>query len=159
MNINFGSWCIIILMVKIRLFWPGKTRTPFIAEGVKEYLKFLKNDACVEIIEFREGHGDINQVIKQESEKFLEKLPENFVLLDERGENLSSIDFASFLKNKGEISFAVGGVYGPSPEVKKRAFLKMALSKMTLTHEMARLVLLEQLYRAFAINKGKKYHY
>lgn len=146
-------------MVKVKLFWPGKTRTYFIAEGIKEYIRFLKNDVLVEINEFKQGNGDINQVIKQESEKFMERLPKDFVLLDERGEKFSSIDFADFLKNKSEISFAIGGVYGPSQQIKEKATLKIALSKMTFTHEMARLILLEQLYRGFAINKGKKYHY
>lgn len=146
-------------MRKIRLFWPGKTKSEFIREGINEYLKFLKTDAVVEIIEFREGSGSRQQVIEEESQRLLEKAPENFILLDEKGENFSSLEFAQFIKGETCLNFAIGGVFGLSAQAKEKARHKIALSRMTLTHEMSRLILLEQLYRAFAIIKGKKYHY
>lgn len=146
-------------MRKIRLLWPGKTKSGFIREGISEYIKFLKTDAIVEIIEFREGSGSRQQVIEEESQRLLEKAPENFILLDEKGENFSSLEFAEFVRGENCLNFAIGGVFGLSAQAKDRAGRKIALSKMTLTHEMSRLLLLEQLYRAFSIIKGKKYHY
>ncbi len=146
-------------MMKIRLIWPGKTKSAYIREGMGEFLKFLRAYANIEVVEFREGSGNREEVIKQESQRMLEKIPDNFILLDEKGENLTSIEFAQMIKNSTELNFVIGGVFGPSKEIKDLASRKIALSKMTLTHEMSRLLLLEQIYRALTIIKGKKYHY
>jgi len=146
-------------MNKIRLIWPGKTKSNFIKIAISEYIKFIKPYANIEIIELREGSGSREQVIKEESSRIMDNAPENFILLDELGVNYTSFEFASFIKHSNELNFIIGGVFGLSKEAKEKAKKKIALSKMTLTHEMTRLLLLEQIYRAFTIIKGKKYHY
>ena len=129
------------------------------AEDINRYAKLLGIFADLRIIEFQEETGSKEQIINRESEKVLKKMPEKFILLDEKGENYTSLEFADFIKNQSEINFLIGGVYGLSEQAKNKAVKKIALSKMTFTHEMTRIILLEQLYRAFCIIKGKKYHY
>lgn len=129
------------------------------AEDINRYVKLLGIFADLRITEFQEETGSKEQIINRESEKVLKKMPEKFILLDEKGENYTSLEFADFIKNQNEINFLIGGVYGLSEQAKDKAVKKIALSKMTFTHEMTRIILLEQLYRAFCINKGKKYHY
>tara|TARA_B110000971_G_scaffold208479_1_gene233652 strand:+ start:300 stop:575 length:276 start_codon:yes stop_codon:yes gene_type:complete len=86
------------------------------------------------------------------------------VLLDEEGKSFSSVDFSNFLNQKllydsKKLVFVVGGAFGLSEEVYKRANSKLSLSKMTFSHQMIRLIFKEQLYRAFTILKGEKYHH
>lgn len=146
-------------MVRINLYWFGKTKSRLMAEDINRYVKLLGIFADLRITEFQEETGSKEQIINRESEKVLKKMPEKFILLDEKGENYTSLEFADFIKNQNEINFLIGGVYGLSEQAKDKAVKKIALSKMTFTHEMTRIILLEQLYRAFCINKGKKYHY
>jgi 23S rRNA (pseudouridine1915-N3)-methyltransferase len=83
----------------------------------------------------------------------------SYILLDERGRELSSPEFASVLEGRPEADFVLGGPYGVSEEVRARAADTIALSRMTLPHEMARLLLVEQLYRAMTILRGGGYHH
>lgn len=83
----------------------------------------------------------------------------DYFLLDERGREFTSVALADFLKGVDSADFVLGGPFGVSSEVRDRAKGCIALSRMTLTHEMARLLFLEQLYRAFTIIKGKEYHH
>ena len=105
-----------------------------------------------------------NEIKKKESQliqPYLEK-PTTNILLDEKGKHYTSIQFADLLNNKmiisKDINFIVGGAYGFSEEIKKKADSILSLSKMTMPHHLARLVLVEQLYRAFTILKNEKYH-
>ncbi|MEK7105164.1 MAG: 23S rRNA (pseudouridine(1915)-N(3))-methyltransferase RlmH, partial [Patescibacteria group bacterium] len=97
--------------------------------------------------------------------KELTELADDFttILLDERGKEMTSIEFAKWIgtfEDHGEpICFVIGGPFGPSAEIKKEARHTIALSKMTLPHDMAKVILLEQLFRAFTILRGKSYHY
>jgi 23S rRNA (pseudouridine1915-N3)-methyltransferase len=86
------------------------------------------------------------------------------ILLDEKGKSISSIDFSNLLNQKlldstKRLVFVIGGAFGFSEEVYKRADLKLSFSKMTFSHQMIRLIFKEQLYRAFTILKGEKYHH
>ncbi len=103
---------------------------------------------------------------EREGERLLKLLPKNarLVLLDERGEQMSSPELARFLATNRdggtqELVFAIGGAYGFSESFRARAFKTVALSRMTFTHQMVRIFLLEQLYRGFTIINGEPYHH
>ena len=146
--------------MKIRLIWVGKTKEQFVIEGIGKYLKMLKPYAAVSIEETREEKvKDIQRKLEREGERIL-KLHTPYVLLDEKGKMLTSRQFAEFISSEGqEISFVVGGAYGVSEDVREAARSTVALSKMTFTHDMARLFLVEQLYRSFAIVNKRGYHH
>jgi 23S rRNA (pseudouridine1915-N3)-methyltransferase len=144
--------------VKVKVAWVGKTKDPAIQSLTAEYLKRLRFYADVEGMAFP-------------SEEALLKLKDksgghanySVVLLDSRGKELSSEEFAKFIethqnRNPQPLLFAVGGANGFSPGLRRTAYFVLSLGKMTLAHELARIVLLEQLYRAFTILKGHPYH-
>lgn len=110
-------------------------------------------------------HDDRSRVQKEESDLFLQKLNKDarIIALDERGKEMSTEEFAELLRKErdfgaGHIQFLIGGSHGLHPAVLAAAQEQLALSKMTFTHEMVRVFLKEQLYRAFTILAGKKYH-
>jgi len=146
--------------MKIRVIWPGKTKEQFILEGLRKYLKLLRPYADINTIELKEEKGsDVRKMLEKEGERIL-KLQVPYTLLDEKGEALTSIEFAAYLAgHQSPINFILGGAYGVSEEVKKKAHKTLSLSRMTLTHEMSRLFFLEQLYRAFTIMHKKGYHH
>jgi len=115
--------------------------------------------AQVAIVEIKEVKGRQKEDALAEEAKKIMKQTRDYYLLDERGREFSSVEFAQFLKDKDSIDFLIGGPFGVSAEMKEMAKDSIALSKMTLTHEMARLLFLEQLYRACTILKGKEYHH
>ncbi len=156
--------------MRITILCMGKTREGFIRQGIDKYLRYLKPYADVEIRELKEEKiadlRDAPLVRLREAERIAKSLHSgaHTVALDERGREYTSHEFASFLDRQlesgvKEMSFIIGGDMGLDEAVTGRATTMLALSKWTLTHEMARLVLLEQLYRAFTIIKGKTYHY
>lgn len=146
--------------MKIRVIWAGKTKEQFILEGINKFLRLLKPYAGVSITEVKEEKGrPVEEMLEKEGERIL-KLQIPYVLLDEKGKNLSSPEFARFLEGRGaSVNFVLGGAYGVSDRVKERSAATIALSKMTFTHEMARLFLLEQVYRAFTIMQNRGYHH
>ena len=106
------------------------------------------------------------QIKEEEGKRILKEIQTNqeLILLDERGKNFTSVEFASFLTNhfnynQRDIIFLIGGPYGFSDKVYERANAKMSLSKMTFSHQMVRMIFLEQLYRAATIMKGEPYHH
>jgi 23S rRNA (pseudouridine1915-N3)-methyltransferase len=135
--------------MKIRLIWPGKTKEQFIIEGISKYLKLSKPYADISIIEIKEEKG---------GERIL-KLQGPYTLLDEKGESMSSVEFAEYIGHKPSLNFVLGGAYGVSEEVKKTAQKTLSLSRMTFTHEMSRLFFLEQLFRSFTIMHKGGYHH
>jgi 23S rRNA (pseudouridine1915-N3)-methyltransferase len=156
--------------MKLRIICMGKTREHFIQEGIQKYLRYLKPYAGIEMLELKEERiKDLKEapiVRKKEAEKIFKSLPEGTFLatLDERGEEFTSHEFAGFLNammesGTKEMVFVIGGAMGLDEKVTVRANKVIAMSRWTLTHEMARLVLLEQIYRAFTIIKGKTYHH
>lgn len=115
--------------------------------------------AQVSIVEIREEKGRQKEAaLAAEAGKILKQTGE-YYLLDERGREFSSVEFAQFLKGRDFVDFVIGGPFGSSAELKDKAKGSISLSRMTLTHEMARLLFLEQLFRAFTILKGKEYHH
>jgi len=145
--------------MKLRIIWTGKTKERYAAEGVAKYLKLLGPMAQVEIVELKEQKtGSMEERVTKESERVL-KQTSDFVLLDERGRELTSVEFAETLRDRAQVDFVIGGPYGVSEDVRSAASDTVSLSKMTLTHEMARVLLLEQAYRAMTIMKGGSYHH
>ncbi len=156
--------------MKLSIICMGKTREEFVQEGLAKYLRFLKPYADVEIRELREEKiqdlKDAPAVRKKEAEKIFKAVRAGALLvaLDERGQEFTSHDFARFMNSAlengvREMAFVLGGAMGLDEAVTGKADKVIAMSRWTLTHEMARLVLLEQLYRAFTIITGKTYHY
>lgn len=115
--------------------------------------------AQVSVVEIKEEKGKQKEAALAVEAKKILKQTGDYYLLDERGREFTSVEFAHFLKEKEGVDFVIGGPFGISGEVREKSKGSIALSKMTLTHEMARLLFLEQLYRAFTILKGKEYHH
>ncbi len=156
--------------MKLILLCVGKTRERFIQEGIDKYLRYLRPYADIAIKELKEEKiqdlKDAPLIRQREAEKISHALPSRgyLIALDERGSEFTSHEFAQFISDRldesiRELVFIIGGAMGLAEGISERADRVIALSRWTLTHEMARLVLLEQLYRAFTIIKGKKYHY
>lgn len=156
--------------MKLSIICMGKTREGFVQEGLAKYLRFLKPYGDVEIRELKEEKiqdlKDAPAVRKKEAGKIFKAVRAGALLvaLDERGQEFTSHDFARFMNSAlengvREMAFVLGGAMGLDEAVTGKADKVIAMSRWTLTHEMARLVLLEQLYRAFTIITGKTYHY
>ena len=156
-------------MLKLNFIVVDRTRSSFIKEGEQEYIKRLKRFVSLKWTEVRPVRMTKNlpdeEVIGKEGENILAKAePGDYLIaLDRTGKQYTSEDFAAMLKklsieNKGRVCFMIGGPLGLSGDVLKKADLVVSLSKMTLTHEMARLIITEQIYRAFTIIEGHKYH-
>jgi 23S rRNA (pseudouridine1915-N3)-methyltransferase len=146
--------------MKIHLIWVGKTKERFLLEGIQKYLKLLQPYADITTTEIREERvKDRNRMLSKESRR-IEDLRTPYVLLDEKGDSLDSVDFARFIEKQGaSVTFLLGGAYGVSEDVRGKARKRISLSRMTFTHEMSRLIFLEQLYRAFTILQKKGYHH
>ena len=156
--------------MKITLLIVGKTEDAYLKEGIDKYLKRLKFYAKVEITEIAELKNTKalteQQQKSKEAELILKKLTANdyVILLDEKGMELSSHQFAAYMDKKAigsvtNLVFIVGGPYGFDQSVYQRANDKLSLSRMTFSHQMVRLFFVEQLYRAFTIIKGEPYHH
>jgi 23S rRNA (pseudouridine1915-N3)-methyltransferase len=153
--------------MKIEIWWIGKTFQDFTKKGYDEFLKRIQKFNSTEIVEIAEIKGQNNpKVLKNlEAEKILAKLkPDDFlILLDENGKHLSSVEFADFIQKKEnqsikKIVFLIGGAYGFDDKVYERANDKISLSKMTFSHQLIRLIFMEQLYRAYTIMNNFPYH-
>lgn len=155
--------------MKTELWLTGKTIFPYIEEGVGIYEKRLGYYLSFQSVVLPEvknsGSLPLEQLKRKEAEVVLSRLKnEDFlVLLDERGKQFTSLEFANFLEQKLQLShkrliFLVGGAWGFSDEIYQRAAFKLSLSKMTFSHQMVRLFFLEQLYRAMTILRGESYH-
>lgn len=155
--------------MKINIIVVGKFKETYWAQAEKEYLKRLSAWFKVNIIELKEesfGDKDDREKIKaKEAQNILAKIPDNsFVIaLDENGAEFDSEKFADKFKTWQEqgqnIVFILGGPLGLHSSVLQKANFKLALSKLTFIHQMARVFLLEQIYRAQMINQNRKYHY
>lgn len=156
--------------MKITLLVIGKTDTAYLTEGINKYSKRLNhyinfNIEVIPDIKKRKNDG-IELQKKQEGEFILLKnLPgKELHLFDEKGKMFTSREFAGFLEKKmasglKELILTVGGPYGFSPKVYDAAKSKISLSKLTFSHQMVRLMCVEQIYRAFTILKGEPYHH
>ncbi len=153
-------------MVKFELLLIGKNETNWLDAGFSEYCKRLERYASVEITILpglkNAASLPIHEVKKKEGKNILQKIKiSDFVVaLDENGKSFSSPEFAKWIsKQSRAIKFIIGGAFGLDEEVLKRADMKMSLSAMTFTHQMCRIIFIEQLYRAMTILKNEKYHH
>ena len=159
--------------MKIRIVAVGKLKEKYLREGVAEYAKRLAPFASVELLETREEYMAENpseaqrqQTLAKEGERLLRLVPEKsfLIVLDVKGKLLSSEALAKelaglALQGRSDFTFLIGGAFGLSPAVRECADLRISFSPMTFTHQMVRLLLYEQIYRAFKINRGEKYHW
>lgn len=155
--------------MKIKIIAVGKIKEKFLKDGINEFLKRLTPYATVEVIELSpieiRDENLIQKALEQEGEKILANIkPNSYVItLEILGKQLSSEDFATKINeitNLGisELVFIIGSSCGISQTVSQRADFKLSISKMTFLHQFARLLLVEQIYRAFKILKGETYH-
>ncbi|MCR5834108.1 MAG: 23S rRNA (pseudouridine(1915)-N(3))-methyltransferase RlmH [Selenomonadaceae bacterium] len=147
--------------MKITLVVVGKLKEKFLTAGVEEYVKRLTKFARVEIREVMEC-----RTVEEEGQKILSQVPSDswLCVLDVFGAEISSEGLAEkitalTLEGKSDLTFAIGGAFGLSEELRRAADFKMSLSRMTFTHQMTRLILVEQIYRAFKINRNEPYHW
>ena len=150
--------------MKIKVAWIGKTKEPAIQALSDEYLKRISRYAEIEGMALKDEAAILSLATGERSKKQQghNKDRHKLVLLDARGRQLSSEEFASFLQreqvNAVPLLLAIGGSDGFSDDARQRAGFILSLGKMTLPHELARVVLLEQLYRAFTILANHPYH-
>lgn len=156
--------------MKITLVTVGKTDIKWVSEGVGVYVSRLKHYvpfAVEEIPELKNVSALSREQIKQKEGELIMKCirpSDNVILLDEHGKEFRSLEFAARLEEMmsragKDIVFVVGGAYGFSDAVYKRADSMVSLSKMTFSHQLVRAVFVEQLYRAFTIMRGEPYHH
>ena len=158
--------------MQIRVVAVGKIKEKFLTEGIAEYEKRLRPYVKLRIVELEEekrprpaSKATKTAAIGKEGERILMEIPDRSfnIALDVKGQSWSSEDLAtSFgqweLSGQNQLAFVIGGDLGLSPAVLARSNLRLSLSQMTFTHPMARLLLLEQVYRAFRILRGEPYH-
>ena len=158
--------------MKIRIIAIGKIKENYLKEGIKKYIARISPFSDIEIVELPDqpvkdnpSDADIEKVKDLEGKKVLSILKNNdFVInLDLNKKEMDSVSFSEYLIKKLEIgganiTFVIGGSYGLSEELKKRANDSISLSKMTFLHQMTRLILFEQIYRAFKIYHHQTYH-
>ncbi len=156
--------------MKITLLTVGKTDKDWVKQGIDIYSSRLKHYIPFSINEIPELKNvsslSKEQIKTREGELILKNLKptDDVILMDEHGKEYTSMDFASLLQKKisyegKDIVFIIGGAYGFSEDIYRRANSKISLSKMTFSHQMVRAIFTEQLYRAFTIMKGEPYHH
>ena len=156
--------------MKITLLTVGKTDRDWVKQGLDIYVSRLKHYipfAITEIPELKNVSALTKEQIKvREGELILKNIrtDDDVILLDERGKEYSSVELAETIRNKisyigKDIVFVIGGAYGCSEAVYRRANSKLSLSRMTFSHQMVRAIFAEQIYRAFTIIRGEPYHH
>lgn len=157
--------------MKIKIYAIGKIKD-FYKSGCDEYIKRLSSYCKVEVIEVKDepasdkpNDSEITKIKNIEGERVIKLLKPNEYLigLDLNKKELDSVEFSKYLKNKIEengssVSFVIGGSYGLSDELKRRVNDSLSFSKLTFLHQLTRLILLEQIYRAFKILNNENYH-
>ena len=157
--------------MKVTLICVGKVKEKFYRDAIKEYEKRLGAYIKLNTIEISdekvkvENDSEIALAMEKEGNNILSKIKDNqyVITLEILGKNLSSEEFASKIDNlmltgKSDVTLVIGGSYGLSDSVKKRSDFALSFSRMTFPHQMMRVVLLEQLYRAYRIITGASYH-
>ena len=154
--------------MKIKILAVGKIKEKWYAEALAEYVKRLDRFAAVEIFEADEGdvrdtgEASVNAALKKEAEQILPRLQGYTIALDIDGRQMSSTEIASLIHrekmNNSVFTFVVGGSHGLHRSVKDAARLRLSFGKITLPHTLCRVVLAEQVYRAFMINANSVYH-
>jgi 23S rRNA (pseudouridine1915-N3)-methyltransferase len=153
-----------MMAVKLKVAWIGKTKEPAIESLTNEYLKRLSRYGEVEGISLKDEDALLALSGKASGEKTARPQKKHtLILLDSRGKQFSSEELAKFLEDQQDrnplpLLFAIGPADGFSEETRKSAAMLLSLGRLTIAHELARVVLLEQLYRACTILKGHPYH-
>ncbi len=159
-------------MIKIRIIALGKLKESYLREAVAEYSKRLSKYCTLEIIKLNPvklpdnpSENEIAAALKNEKENIAAKIQKGsrVIALCVEGKQISSEDLSNIISHSadfgtGDLTFIIGSSYGLSEEIKASADMKISMSKMTFTHQMARAILLEQIYRAFKIKEGGTYH-
>ncbi len=147
----------------MKIICVGKVKEKFFVDAIKEYSKRISKYTKLEIIEVADEALE-SVAMKKEGERILSKIKDNdyVVTLEIEGNSLSSVEFAkkidnNFNSNKN-LTFVIGGSYGLDDSVKSRSDYKLSFSKFTFPHQMFRVLLLEQIYRAYKINNNENYH-
>lgn len=158
--------------MKITIIAVGKLKERYLREGIQEYAKRLSRFCELQVVEVEDEQAadtlspaQEEQVKKKEAERILKKVKDGSLLcvLDIKGEKPGSADFADrlqgfFVSGVSHITFVIGGSLGLDAGLVKRADFRLSLSEMTFPHQLARLILVEQLFRAFKIMRGETYH-
>ena len=150
--------------MKINIICIGTIKEKYFLEAIAEYRKRLSRFCTLNIIELQQCKIDEPNIsIKFEEEKIMEKLEGYIILMDINGKQLSSPDLAKTLSKlevngNSTISFVIGGSFGVSQNIKDKANMRLSFSPMTFPHQLFRVMLLEQIYRAFSINSNMPYH-
>lgn len=159
--------------MKITIACVGKIKEKYLSAGIEEFCKRLTPFCKLEIVSINEEKmpddptpATKQQVLEKETARLMAIIPENsyVFLLDVIGKQLSSPELADkidalTLAGKSHLTFVIGGAFGYTDALRKRADFAISFSKMTFTHQMIRLLLVEQIYRAFMISSGRKYHW
>lgn len=158
--------------MKVKLVTVGKLKEKYLKDGIAEYSKRLSRFAKLEMVELADektpdkaSPAENQQIMEKEANRILGKIADRefVVVLAIEGQQFPSEKFSQILqettiKGFSDITFVIGGSLGLAPRVKKRANLLMSFGKLTLPHQLMRLVLVEQIYRAFMIQQGSPYH-
>ena len=153
--------------MKLRIVCPGRIKEKWIVDGINEYVKRISRFCRVEIIEVADSPDSIpaDKAIKKEGELILSKVSDSDILwvMDLHGKLLTSEELSSnmveaFTKGGSQLTIAIGGSRGIDQSVLDRSSLRVCLGKITLTHQMTRVILLEQVYRGFKIANNENYH-
>ena len=158
--------------MKIKIVTVGKLKEKYLKDGIEEYSKRISRFATVEMIELadektpdRASDSENEKILNLEGNRILSKIGDRefVIVLAIEGKTLSSEEFSKQLEQASingysTLTFVIGGSLGLSPQVKKRANLFLSFGRLTLPHQLMRLVLTEQIYRAFTIQQGSPYH-
>ena len=148
----------------IKIICVGKLKEKYLKDAIEEYSKRLSKYTKLEIVELKDLDYDITKTIKEEGQSILKHIEEKeyVITLEINGKQLSSTEFASILEKANieysNITFVIGGSYGLSNDVINRSNYHLSFSKLTFPHQLFRIVLLEQIYRAYKINNNESYH-
>lgn len=149
----------------MKLICVGKIKEKYLNDAIDEYKKRLSKYTKLDIVELPDiSYNEIDKVKKEEGKLILKHLKEtdNVIILDISGQELSSIELTNKLCRlesvNSNITFIIGGSYGLSEEVKKRANFSLSFSKLTFPHQLFRVILLEQIYRTYKIRNNENYH-
>lgn len=149
----------------IKIIAIGSIKEKYLKDAIAEYQKRLQKYTSLEIIELKdESFDDIDKNLNKEAEKIKKHISEKdyIITLEIEGKQLDSVEFSKKLENiqleTSNITFIIGGSYGLSTEIKKMSNYHLSISKMTFPHQLFRVILLEQIYRAFKIKNNESYH-
>jgi len=150
--------------MKLRVLWIGKTRDAHLNSLIKDYIARIRRFLPIEVVETKEAHADESKRLRAEGEKLLSLIDstDRVVLLDPSGKTWTSPQFAQFVgkhmrEDARRLTFVIGGFSGVSDDVTRRADVRWSLTPLTFTHDLCRVLVLEQLYRALTIIHNHPY--